>query len=129
MVNDLHKELTTLLARLYGDVSSKLKENAAAVSEKCKIVVSGDSNSGMNSVMNTVLGTDILPNSHVLSPGTICCVHTVPSDAEGYFVIQMENGSSERYSYPKEPGTFHGLLCDIMQGKKSQRIQRKTLPL
>ncbi|XP_052221389.1 uncharacterized protein LOC127837954 isoform X2 [Dreissena polymorpha] len=35
----------------------------------------------------------------------------------------MENGSSERYSYPKEPGTFHGLLCDIMQGKKSQRIE------
>ncbi|KAH3801886.1 hypothetical protein DPMN_155548 [Dreissena polymorpha] len=45
MVSDLPKELSTLLDRLYGDVSSKLIENAAGVSEKCKIVVTGESNS------------------------------------------------------------------------------------
>ncbi|XP_052224300.1 uncharacterized protein LOC127839946 [Dreissena polymorpha] len=123
MVNELPKELLTLLSRLYGDVSSKLKMNATLVSEKCKLVVAGESNSDMNSVINTVLGSEILPNPHVLSPGTICCVHTVPSNVEGYFVIQMTNGSSERHSYPKVPGAFQGLLSDKMKGKMSQRIE------
>ncbi|XP_052224309.1 uncharacterized protein LOC127839958 [Dreissena polymorpha] len=123
MVNELPKELSTLLSKLYGDVSSKLEMNAKLFSEKCKLVVAGESNSDMNSVINTVLGSEILPNPHVLSPGTICCVHTVPSDVEGYFVIQMTNGSKERHSYPKMPGAFQGLLSDKMKGNMSQRIE------
>ena len=76
----------------------------------------------MNSFMKTILGSDVIPNPHVLSPGTTCCVHSIPSDVEEYFVIQIKNGPSERHSYPKDSDTFQGLLCDIMQGKTSHQI-------
>ncbi|KAH3801880.1 hypothetical protein DPMN_155542 [Dreissena polymorpha] len=122
MVKELPKEMCTLLSRLYDDVDSKLNNQLSALSEKCTIVVAGKSNPGMNSFMKTILGSDVIPNPRVLSPGTTCCVHSIPSDVEEYFVIQMENGPSERHSYPKDSDSFQGLLCDIMQGKTSHQI-------
>ena len=47
MVNELPKELSTLLSKLYGDVSSKLEMSATLVSEKCKLVVAGNTNHGL----------------------------------------------------------------------------------
>ncbi|XP_052776478.1 dual serine/threonine and tyrosine protein kinase-like isoform X1 [Mya arenaria] len=92
----LNADLRDPLIKLYGtNFEARLEQNRRElVNGDCPIVVAGETSAGKSSLLNLLLGTDILPHSLLSSTSTICCLHNIRSTDRRRFVVYPEGGGA-----------------------------------
>ncbi|WAR24585.1 hypothetical protein MAR_038254 [Mya arenaria] len=92
----LNTDLRDPLIKLYGtNFEARLEQNRSELLDgECPIVVAGETSAGKSSLLNLLLGTDILPHSLLSSTSTICRLHNIRSTDKRRFVVYPEGGGA-----------------------------------
>ncbi|WAR24586.1 hypothetical protein MAR_038255 [Mya arenaria] len=102
-----------LIDELYGkNFAARLEVNQSElVHGDCPIVVAGETSAGKSSLLNLLLGADILPYSLLSSTSTICLLHNNRRTDRRRFVV-----------YPKvgDPGECH----NVEEGREKEALER-----
>ncbi|XP_019623236.1 PREDICTED: uncharacterized protein LOC109469219 isoform X2 [Branchiostoma belcheri] len=100
------------------DFASRLEQ----LESDCPILVAGETSSGKSSLINLLLGEDLLPSAHLSSTSVICKIRYGEKKRA---VINYADGRQETLSVPEggDAGTFTSLLHTHLH-KKSDREKR-----
>ncbi|WAR24582.1 MFN2-like protein [Mya arenaria] len=109
----LNGELRDLIDELYGkNFAARLEVNQRElVDGDCPIVVAGETSAGKSSLLNLLLGMDILPYSLLSSTSTICLLRNIRSTDRRRFVVYPKSGG---------PGDCH----KVEEGREKEALER-----
>ncbi|XP_052241250.1 uncharacterized protein LOC127851488 isoform X2 [Dreissena polymorpha] len=88
-----HPEWTDLSSYLFAwcgcDIVTKIQHNKSdLLRTDCTIIIAGETNAGKTSILNLLLGEDVLPVSRLFSTSTVCVVHPIGPEEDPYFTIE-----------------------------------------
>ncbi|XP_045157887.1 dual serine/threonine and tyrosine protein kinase-like [Mercenaria mercenaria] len=89
-MNTVGDDLRSVMEQIHGDFDEKLATyDRELVNNECPIVVAGETSAGKSSLLNLILGTDVLPHSLLCATSTICRLHN--SKSKKFEIITNEN--------------------------------------
>lgn len=121
----LTEDLKTILNKLYKDYTATLKKyHSELVNDECPIVVAGETSAGKSSLLNLLLGTDVLPHSLLCATATICRLH---NSQDKRVEIEDANGKVKKITIDEEDATSNLLHAKLKPYISSKEMREDHL--